>query len=153
MEVLGAKIEGAAVLDLFSGTGALGLEALSRGARRVVFVEKHRPLCARLERCLKEWGEKAETGSVWCGSAESALKRLAAQKELFDLVLADPPYEQGWGRSLVENPALSELLASGGIAVIETYKTEGFPERAGDLIRVKSSVYGDTAVTYYRKGT
>jgi 16S rRNA (guanine966-N2)-methyltransferase len=82
------RIVGAKVLDLFAGSGALGLEALSRGAAEVTFVERDRRAAAAIDTLLKEWGET--TGTVVCADA---LAWLAAGSAAFDIVFLDPPYD------------------------------------------------------------
>jgi 16S rRNA (guanine966-N2)-methyltransferase len=83
------RMDGARVLDLFSGSGALGLEALSRGAAHVTFVEQDRKAAAAIESLLKEWGE---TASVICSDALAWLAREPAPAP-FDIVFLDPPYD------------------------------------------------------------
>src|SRR6185437_3673919 len=107
----------AAVLDLFAGSGAMGLEALSRGARRCVFVEADRAACAIVRANL----EKLRfTGAVvLCTDAFQALREERAAKRLYDLVLADPPYD-AWGElepRLAE--ALPPVLGPDGLLVVE----------------------------------
>ena len=113
-------IPGARVLDLFAGSGALGIEALSRGAASVVFVEKDRRAIAVIERNL---AHTRLTGAVHPGDVFSYLDRLAAP-EAFDLILADPPYaraagERDFDRELLTSASLQRALAPGGIFVLE----------------------------------
>ena len=90
-DVLGAELENARVLDLFAGAGALGLEALSRGAAEVVFVEKGRRAAEAIQKNIDELGVDERT-ELWVWSVHSALTGLAEQDRSFDLVFADPPY-------------------------------------------------------------
>ncbi|MCL6615468.1 MAG: 16S rRNA (guanine(966)-N(2))-methyltransferase RsmD, partial [Firmicutes bacterium] len=107
--ILGPRVQGAVVLDLFAGAGGLGLEALSRGAKRVVFVERDRRALALLRRNLAELGLGGEEFEVIPGDVLVVLAGLAAGGRSFDLILADPPYGAGLsGRTLV-------LLAEGGL--------------------------------------
>jgi 16S rRNA (guanine966-N2)-methyltransferase len=86
--IVGASIEGARVLDLYAGTGAIGFEALSRGAAHVTFVELHAPTAQAIRSAAAELGVAARA-SVVCAPAEKATQRLAGR---FDFVYADPPY-------------------------------------------------------------
>ncbi len=113
-------VPGARVLDLFAGSGALGIEALSRGAASVVFVEKDRRATAAIERNL---ATTRLSGAIHPGDVFSYLDRLAAP-EAFDLVFADPPYarsegEREFDRELLTSTSLRNTLAPGGIFVLE----------------------------------
>jgi 16S rRNA (guanine966-N2)-methyltransferase len=113
-------VPGARVLDLFAGSGALGIEALSRGAASVVFVEKERRATAVIERNLER---TRLDGAVHCGDVFSYLDRLAAPAA-FDLVMADPPYARQTGdrdfdRELLTSASLQRTLAPGGIFILE----------------------------------
>ncbi|MFN0092002.1 MAG: 16S rRNA (guanine(966)-N(2))-methyltransferase RsmD [Acidimicrobiales bacterium] len=130
-------IEGATVLDLFAGTGALGIEALSRGAARAVFVEHDRSARSTLQRNLAETG-LAPRATVEAGDA---LAYLAAAPVPFDLAFCDPPYRfDRWERLL-------ELLAS-GIAVLESDREVALGP-SWELARRKR--YGSTVVTIARR--
>jgi 16S rRNA (guanine966-N2)-methyltransferase len=113
-------VPGARVLDLFAGSGALGIEALSRGAAVATFVEKDRRATAAIERNL---AATRLTGSVHPGDVFSYLDRLAAPGA-FELIFADPPYarapgERDFAPELLTNTALQRTLAPGGIFVLE----------------------------------
>lgn len=98
---LGERVEGARILDLYAGSGALGLEALSRGAASVHFVEADGRACAVLRQNLRNLGPVKEA-TVSCGPVHSFLQRMAAGRELrFDIALADPPYGADAARDLV----------------------------------------------------
>ena len=88
---LGAFIEGARVLDLYAGSGAVGLEALSRGAEFVVFVEQEHSAISAIRRNLKTFGLE-NRAQVWVGNARSALGKLEENGQRFDFVFADPPF-------------------------------------------------------------
>ena len=116
---LGRQVVGARVLDLFAGSGALGLEALSRGAASCRFVERDAAALAAIRGNVAALGEE-ERCTVERGDAIAVLRRLAAADERFDLVLADPPYAAVAG--LVDDLAalLPGVLADGGRVVLET---------------------------------
>ena len=111
-------VDGAAVLDLFAGSGAMGLEALSRGAASAVFVEHDRQACRVIERNLARL--RLEGATVLCTDARTALAREAAEGRRYDLVLVDPPYEMFSQLQTALAASLPPLLAENGIAVIET---------------------------------
>jgi 16S rRNA (guanine966-N2)-methyltransferase len=138
MSILGARIPGARVLDLFAGSGALGLECLSRGAREVVFVEKVRGALGALERNVNELGA-GERARIIRGDAFRYLEGLAPLS--FDLALADPPYDRGYAARLLEKfrsvPFAKELWVE--------HRTD---EKLPDLPELRHRRYGDTTLTW-----
>lgn len=147
-------VEGLDVLDLFAGSGALGLEALSRGARSATFVEEARPALAALRANRAALGVEDET-TVVAADARVALKRLAREGRAFGLVLADPPYAApGVGGVLGDLVAL-HLLTPGAWVVLEhaARATAPAPAPAGEappLTARFTRAYGDTALTFFR---
>ena len=115
--VLGPSVQGARVLDLFAGSGALGIEALSRGAVRAVFVERSHKAAAAIRANLESLGIDAEVRTV---DARAALRSASARREAYDLVFLDPPYRRAaeLGRELSEG--LAPLLAAGARVVTES---------------------------------
>lgn len=142
---LGDGVVGARVLDLFAGSGALGLEALSRGADSAVFVERAGPAVAVLERNLAALGV-GSPGRIVRREALAALDQLAADGERFDLVFLDPPYAADLLERAIGRLAASELIAPGGSIVAEHHR-EREPTAAPDLRRRWTKRYGDTALT------
>lgn len=116
--VLGPRVEGARVLDLFAGTGALGIEALSRGAARALFVERDRAVAALIRSNLASTG-LASRARVRELGLPAGLPALAADEAPFDLVLIDAPYEGSARDEVLMHPALRALLAPGGCVVVE----------------------------------
>ncbi|MEW6280637.1 MAG: RsmD family RNA methyltransferase [Candidatus Eremiobacterota bacterium] len=127
---------GARVLDLFAGTGALGLDALEGGAAEVVFVEAHRRAAAELRK---------RGLSVVAGRLPEALKDVSGQ---FDLVLADPPYGAPEGPATLA--ALAPRLAPGALAVFEHHHKDPYPDRLEALELEQRRRYGETALSFYR---
>src|SRR5580658_7791867 len=123
---LGARVQGARVLELFAGTGALSLECLSRGAAQAVCVEKSARHAQFIQRNLEQSGLSRETLGIRVQDAFAAVRQLAAERQQFDLVLADPPFgEKNVGRrstsfaqQLLDEPGLPEVLADGGVFVL-----------------------------------
>jgi|SRR5437016_4554374 len=145
--VLGQWLDGKSVLDLFAGTGALSLEALSRRANRAVLVDDD-PEAVAL--CRMNAGALGFAGSVEILSAPVAvaLRLLKARRERFDVAFADPPYAAGVVRSTLEG--VSDLIAPAGVFCIEHSRHEAAPEGAGDLVRFDARRFGETLVTLYR---
>jgi 16S rRNA (guanine966-N2)-methyltransferase len=146
--ILGAEVLGARVLDLFAGTGALGIEALSRGAAEAVFVEDHPEALKVLRRNLEALGLLNRT-TVWPLPVTTALKKLAGRGERFGLAFMDPPY--GGGESVAALSALASLnlLWPRARVVVEHSRRENLPEERGALTRLEVRRYGDTQVAFY----
>ena len=136
-------IEGRKVLDLFAGTGQLGIEALSRGAKSALFVDK-RADAVKLVRENLALCHLEENAQVICGDSLAAL---GTQSGRFDIIFLDPPYNKGYGEALL--PLLSRPLAEGGIILFEHSRDEAFPEEIGGLKRVREYRYGKTLITTY----
>jgi 16S rRNA (guanine966-N2)-methyltransferase len=134
-------VDGASVLDLFAGSGAMGLEALSRGAARCVFVESSREACRSIEVNL----EKLRLDAVVL--CRDVLRALGDERGTYDLVLCDPPY--GYGRAAEIAPHLARVLAPGGLVVYETAARE---EPSVDGLAVRTSRrYGSTRLTLFER--
>jgi 16S rRNA (guanine966-N2)-methyltransferase len=144
--MLGA-VQGEAVLDLFAGTGALGIEALSRGAGRAVFVERDPAALAVLNANLEALGIQKSEAEVRRGEAFGALRSARAGAETYDLVLIDPPYRRASDLGGELAPALEPLLRPQARVVVES-------DRRAPLVLpweiVKERRYGDTAITIHR---
>src|SRR5205807_7289022 len=146
---LGEMVVGARVLDLFAGTGALGIEALSRGAESALFVEEDRQSIAAIDKNLAKTGFK---GRVRQQEVFSFLKNRRAGSEKFGIVFADPPYEkmesgERFTEKLLADPLLPELLEGSGLFVLEKRPSERIPgAKNWRLIRQKT--YGATEVLF-----
>ncbi len=142
-------LEGAVVLDLFAGSGALGIEALSRGARRLVAVEKDRTAVGVIQRNLEALGivDRAEViGRDW----RQGLDAVRQRGERFDLVVADPPYGKGLAEAVLVALAASGLVREGGVAAVEAGAREAEFPVADGFEQLRRDRYGDTSIAVYR---
>lgn len=144
-------VPGARVLDLFAGTGGLGIEALSRGAASCVFIESDRRACDSIRRNLEK--TKLTGGEITCADALRWIAR-NAQPAAFDLILADPPYARGKGErdlasELIGLPGIHASLAPGGMLVLEHRPNEPLPLGA-EWECTRDKRYGATAVAFLR---
>lgn len=153
----------ARVLDLFAGSGALGFEALSRGASFAVFVEDAKSTVRLIEKNAQDL-KVTDRSKIWAvavdrenrGGQSAFWKRMVEQGP-FDVILADPPYDGGWEIALLEHAPWKELLTENGIFCLEwgSLKSEvsELPERMGFLVKTREKNYGDSVLTTYQLET
>lgn len=141
---LGARVIGAEVLDLYAGTGALGLEALARGARAAVFVERDPRLAESIRKRVQALGfhDRAE---VWRAEVHPALRRLSDAHRQFDLILLDPPYDREMLQATLDALAAAPLLRAGTLIVAEGHWRET-PRAPEGLVVARESRYGETGL-------
>jgi 16S rRNA (guanine966-N2)-methyltransferase len=146
-------IHGARVLDLFAGTGALGIEAISRGASQAVFVERDRSAIAALNANLQALGLDGELAQVRREHAEDALHGARKRKETYDLILIDPPYRRASELGPQLAALLPGLLAPVARVVVESDRRAPLElelELGLGLEREKERRYGDTVIAIHR---
>ena len=146
-EILSSVLPGARVLDGFAGSGALGIEALSRGAADVVFVEQDGRAAALVERNLAHCGI-AGGYAIIRAEFGLALRQMPAGSR-FDLALLDPPYDEPDLAAVLDQAA--GRMAPGGVMVLEHASRRPVPERAGGFAAGRRVTAGDSAVTFYRE--
>lgn len=142
-------VPGSLVLDLFAGTGALGIEAMSLGASEATFVEHERTQAKTLDRNLERLGLSGQA-HVMVSDALGAVKKLSGQRKYFDLFFVDPPYADGLGIQTIEALSASAVARPGSVLIWEHGKREEAPPSIGRFVRFQTKHYGDTRVTYYR---
>jgi len=155
--VLGSGISGSRFLDVFAGTGAVGIEALSRGATQATFIEKHAPTAALIRKNLSLL-QINSGATVISADAVRALETLETKLHTgeapYDYIFIDPPYAatEDYSRVL-QHIASHRLLAHDGIVIVEHRKTFNPPEQVADLNRVRLLRQGDAALSFYRRRT
>jgi len=145
--ILGELVTEASCIDLFAGSGSLGIEALSRGAKSCIFVDRSRDSCEAISHNLKK--TKLAGGTVRKEEVYPFLKKLRGE---YNLVFADPPYKlNGIVEQLVKLDTLARLLLPGGVLVVETAKGDvDFPcHNEINLLSVRK--YGDSQLILYRR--
>lgn len=142
--ILGNKVYDSKVLDLFAGSGALGLEALSRGASMCVFVDSSKEAMNIVKENVKLC-RKEEYSRFINKDYSEALKIL---DDKFDIIFVDPPYSKGIEVKVLENA--KRILSEDGIVVIETDCTDVPPDEVNELIKYDSRKYGRTIISFYR---
>ena len=146
--VIHFDIPGAHVLDLFGGTGQLGIEALSRGAKRAVFVDESDKACKLINENLRRTRLEQE-GTVVRGDYLAYLGRC---REKFNIIFLDPPYAEVFLENALKRITEIDILQSGGIIVTERPLGKDLPFNFEGYERSKDYKYGNTMITLYRKG-
>jgi 16S rRNA (guanine(966)-N(2))-methyltransferase RsmD len=148
--VLAPRITGTRFLDLCAGSGAVGIEALSRGSTHVTLVERSRSACSVIRENLESLGIGSEA-DVLCREAVAALRRLANHDSQFDIIFFDPPYASGMYDTVLNLVATERLLGEHGLVVVEhRVKTPPPPEVSG--IEVYRQIkQGESGLTFMRR--
>jgi 16S rRNA (guanine966-N2)-methyltransferase len=149
--ILGPPPPGASVLDLFAGAGALGIEALSRGARRAVFVDSSRAALACLRRNLDDLG-LAQVSEVHAGDVRRFAERLARRPPEgggFHWIFLDPPYAANLADGTLEALGGAPALTRDGTVVLEHDRRLAPRQNYGSLVKAESRRYGDTELTFF----
>lgn len=146
--MIGPYFAGGEALDLFAGTGGLGIEALSRGMDRAVFVDLEQASVDVVRSNLRSTGFE-DRAEVYRNDAARALKLLARRGRAFDLVFLDPPYKMRHMDELARQMQELDMLKRGCRVVVEHAAEQHYPEHIGQLVRKKRADYGDTAVSIY----
>lgn len=147
--ILSPLILDSCFLDLFSGTGAVGIEALSRGAEKAVFVEKERHVVKIIQDNLQLCNLK--NAEVINMEVDKAIKVLGKRKKIFNLIFIDPPYKKDFEMPTMEAILDQELLApDDGVLIVESDRADLPPDQVRNLKAYRRERYGDTALTFYR---
>jgi 16S rRNA (guanine966-N2)-methyltransferase len=149
--ILAPRIAGAVVVDVYAGTGAVGIEALSRGAKQVVFIEADRRAQALIADNLAHC-QVATSYTIIGSDARRALESLDARIPggTVDIILLDPPYEASDSEVAEVLAAAGQRLAADGLAVLEHARRKRSPDRAGRLARSREVVSGSSALAFYQ---
>jgi 16S rRNA (guanine(966)-N(2))-methyltransferase RsmD len=144
--ILGEKAVNAVFLDLYAGAGGIGIEAISRGAARVIFVDASRDSLNSIKQNIEQTGFE-DRAEVVLAKAESFLKKPSGQ---YDIIFLDPPYAEEMA-PLLELIAGAEILKTDSIVIAEHFKKQPSPKRAGQLTLYREARYGDTVLAFYKQ--
>lgn len=147
-DILG-DLEGVSFLELFAGSGAVGFEALSRGATESVLVEYNSDCLLAIRKNIDSLKETACV--VYPVQADRAIQDFCRQARRFDVIFFDPPYYKGLAKKTLQTLAACDILAPTGLVVIQHFKKDDLPAAAGDLALFKQKSYGDTTLSLYKK--
>lgn len=147
-DILG-DIEGLSFLELFAGSGAIGFEAVSRGASQLTLVEYNRDCQLAIRKnieCLKP-----KTCSLYPFEVEKTIKTLHKNEHKFDIIFLDPPYYEGLAKKTLQTLGAYDILAPNGLIVVQHFKKDILPEKIGRLSLSRLASYGDTVLAFYRR--
>lgn len=139
--VIAPRIEGARFLDLCAGSGAVGIEAISRGARHVTFVDRSRRMCKLIEANVELCRIPEEQQVIYCSEANEFLRQ--SRDERWDIVFFDPPYKDDYIKTL-------QLLSHNDLVIAEHHHKTELPDTVGELQRTRILKQGDSALSFYR---
>ena len=147
--IIGTKIVGTHVLDLFAGTGNLGLEAWSRGAAKIVFIDESQASLQLVRSNIAKAKAEKET-TVIKGNAVKVIADLAARGERFDFIFCDPPYNKGLPAQIIEQVAKYDIVISGGYLIVEHSQHEILSDLPIKFEIIRSEKYGETLISFLR---
>jgi 16S rRNA (guanine966-N2)-methyltransferase len=148
-DILAPRIPGCRFLDAFAGNGGVGLEALSRGAARVVLVDQSRAAVAAIRENVRAVAGAGGEVHVYHQDARLALAAMADSGVRFDVIYLDPPYDSPWYEPLIGESAY--LLEEAGLVVAEHFHKRALPETIGRLARARSVRIGDHRLSFYAR--
>ncbi|MBM3246424.1 MAG: 16S rRNA (guanine(966)-N(2))-methyltransferase RsmD [Candidatus Omnitrophica bacterium] len=147
-DILG-DISGLSFLELFAGSGAIGLEASSRGVTDLTLVEYNPDCLLAIKKNI------ASLAAIACDlyprQAEKAIRSLHKEKRKFDIIFLDPPYYQGLAKKTLQTLSDYDILAPNGLVVVQHFKKDNLPENLGVLSLFRQAKYGDTTLSFYKK--
>jgi len=145
--ILREEVTGKRILDLFAGVGSLGIEALSRGAESVTFVDASSQSINILKKNLENLNLKSKSTIL----RMDGLRALNKLKQNFQMIFADPPYLKGFVQRIIDSVVQSEVLEKNGVLILEHHKKETFIFPEEKLVALKQKKFGDTVISFFLK--
>jgi len=149
--IIAQSIPGSSVLDLFAGSGSLGLEALSRGAERAVFVDEEKRCVSTIRKNVSILEFEGKDAKIYRNDALKAVKKLSDSNSRFDIVFMDPPYYGDWVKKCLLCISKYDILNHPSLIICEHFKKDVVPEGAGSIKLERQARYGDTVLSIYAK--
>ena len=147
-DILG-DIEGLSFLELFAGSGAVGLEAISRGVGTLALVEYNRDCLLAMRKNIESL--KVKACSIYPQEANAAIIALHKESRKFDIIFLDPPYYKDMAKKTLQTLSAYDILAPNGLVVVQHFKKDNLPKTLGVFVLFKQNIYGDSMLTFYRK--
>jgi 16S rRNA (guanine(966)-N(2))-methyltransferase RsmD len=146
-----SDVGGAKILELFAGSGAFGIEFISRGARHVTFVDNNSHCTDVIKSNLEALGVPGEKYDIIRANALSIFARLEKQEEQYDIIFLDPPYYKNIARKCLLNIEDYDILPPAGLVIVEHFKKDSLLAKFRTLVLEKEKRYGDTVISMFRK--
>jgi 16S rRNA (guanine(966)-N(2))-methyltransferase RsmD len=146
--IIGSRIEDSIFADLYAGTGAIGIEAISRGSQLVYFIEADRKRAEQIQKTLKDYN-CSSNGKVIAANATDFIRGACNDNLMFDIIFLDPPYYSDELDVVLSLLSGGEILNKGGIILAEHHSKKRFPDEIGILIKKKTYKYGDTMLALF----
>lgn len=150
--MVGPYFDGGIALDLFAGSGGLGIEALSRGIEKCVFVDRETKAIQTIHKNLELCQIEADSFEVYRNDAERALKAIIKRSLQFQLIFLDPPYKQQRLKALIEKLSDNHVVTENGFIITEHGSDVQLDHEIGHFIQVKHETYGMSSISIYKKG-
>jgi 16S rRNA (guanine(966)-N(2))-methyltransferase RsmD len=147
-DILGTSVKENCFLDLFAGTGAIGIEALSRGVKKAIFIEKEQKCIKIIKENLKKT-ENSQNAVVYKIDFLSGLKLLAKKKYLLDFIFLDPPYNKGLVNISLLEISKYPILRHNGLVIVQHYKKENIMKNLNNLRLYNQRRYGECFLSFY----
>lgn len=148
--ILSSQIAGATLLDLYAGTGSIGIDALSRGAQNVIFVENNPRHLQYLKKNLSACSFEGKV-EIFATAASDFLKKSKRLHRSFDIIFIDPPYASKEVEKILPMLQEGDMITDHGMVVIEHFHKKTLPEKEGNLSFLKKYKYGETVLSFYAK--
>ncbi|OGW75600.1 MAG: 16S rRNA (guanine(966)-N(2))-methyltransferase RsmD [Omnitrophica bacterium RBG_13_46_9] len=149
--IIREKVPDSEVLDLYAGSGAFGIEAFSRGAKIVIFVDNNTKCINTIKSNISLLGRSDDFSQLFKMDGVKSISKLEKTGRKFDIIFMDPPY----GKSLAKNSLIKidacDILSPHGLIIAEHFKKDPLPERLINLILVRQRKYGDTVISFYNR--
>ena len=149
--IIRERVPGSSVLDLYAGSGAFGIEALSRGAHLSVFVDNNDNCIKTIKSNLSALDKMAQSSEVLKLNAVGAISGFGKANRKFDIIFLDPPYYEEFARNSLLKIDACDILSPQSLVIVEHFKKDIMPEKTGNLFLFRQRKYGDTVISFYRK--
>jgi 16S rRNA (guanine966-N2)-methyltransferase len=150
-EILKNRIKGARFLDLYCGSGAMGIEALSRGAEKAAFIDSNHKCISILKRNLAKLGISQDLYDIYNKDCINGIEMLQGSGCSFDVVFLDPPYYMGLAKNTLIGLSSCDILSPNVLVIAEVFKKECLAEELGVFKKIRSCKYGDTLLEFFKR--
>ena len=149
--IIAPYIGDSSVLDMFAGTGSLGIEALSRGAASAVFFDRSQQCCGIIKENLQHT-KLTDKASVYTIDFTAGIEKMYKEGRKFDIIIMDPPYNKNFIQEALKLLTINDIMMDDGVIIAEHSIKDELPESCGRIKAIDTRKYGDTMITIYKDG-